>query len=229
MLQHVPLEDRLGDVLGKASRGLQLPPIELAAKTGIDLSVIESALEGSASPDTLDKLAPLLHLHSPSLRALAADATLLAPAGPAFSIWSIIYIGLAAYTIWQWFPANAVTERTRRTGWLIAVSMLPKTLARRLALIGAGLERTIQGHVAAVSVGIVEGMSYLDLDYSEDSRAEVDFNVVGTDAGTYVELQGTAEGKPFDRAAVDRLLDLADEGLRTLFAAQAEALAKVPR
>jgi hydroxyacylglutathione hydrolase len=74
MLQHVPLEDRLGDVLGKASRGLQLPPNELAAKTGIDLSVIESALEGSASPDTLDKLAPLLHLHSPSLRALAADA-----------------------------------------------------------------------------------------------------------------------------------------------------------
>ena len=102
-------------------------------------------------------------------------------------------------------------------------------VALAAALIAYGMERAIAGHVAAVSVGIVEGMSYLDLDYSEDSRAEVDFNVVGTDAGTYVELQGTAEGKPFDRAAVDRLLDLADEGLRTLFAAQAEALAKVPR
>ena len=58
--------------------------------------------------------------------------------------------------------------------------------------------------VAAVSVGIVDGVPYLDLDYSEDSRADVDFNVVGTDAGAYVELQGTAEGKPFDRAAADR-------------------------
>jgi ribonuclease PH len=80
-----------------------------------------------------------------------------------------------------------------------------------------------------VSVGIVDGVTYLDLDYSEDSRAEVDFNVVGTDAGTYVELQGTAEGKPFDRASVDRLLDLANEGLERLFAAQAETLATVKR
>ena len=55
----------------------------------------------------------------------------------------------------------------------------------------------------------------------EDSRADVDFNVVGTDAGAYVELQGTAEGKPFDRAAADGLLDLADAGLAQLFAAQA--------
>lgn len=56
--------------------------------------------------------------------ALAADATLLAPAGPAFSIWSVIYVGLGAYTIWQWFPRNATTDRTRRTGWLVAGSML---------------------------------------------------------------------------------------------------------
>ena len=69
----------------------------------------------------------------------------------------------------------------------------------------------------------------LDLDYSEDSRAEVDFNVVGTDAGTYVEVQGTAEGKPFDRAATNALLDLADAGLAQLFAAQAEVLATVKR
>ena len=56
--------------------------------------------------------------------ALAADATLLAPAGPAFSIWSVVYVGLAAYTVWQWLPVNAVTDRTRRSGWLVAVSML---------------------------------------------------------------------------------------------------------
>ncbi len=80
-----------------------------------------------------------------------------------------------------------------------------------------------------MSVGIIDGVNMLDLDYSEDSRAEVDFNVVGTDAGAYVELQGTAEGKPFDRAALDELLDLANAGLGRLFEAQAEAIATVRR
>jgi ribonuclease PH len=97
------------------------------------------------------------------------------------------------------------------------------------ALITYGMERLLTSRVAAVSVGIVEGVGYLDLDYSEDSRAEVDFNVVGTDAGTYVELQGTAEGRPFDRASATSMLDLADEGLARLFAAQAEVLATVRR
>jgi len=91
------------------------------------------------------------------------------------------------------------------------------------------MERLLVGKVAAVSVGIVEGVTLLDLDYSEDSRAEVDMNVVGTDAGTYIELQGTAEGRPFDRAAMTSMLDLADEGLTRLFAAQAEVLATVRR
>jgi ribonuclease PH len=97
------------------------------------------------------------------------------------------------------------------------------------ALITYGMERLLVSKIAAVSVGIVEGVALLDLDYSEDSRAEVDFNVVGTDAGTYVELQGTAEGKPFDRPAVDGLLDLAGLGLERLFEVQGEALAKVRR
>jgi ribonuclease PH len=97
------------------------------------------------------------------------------------------------------------------------------------ALITFGMERLLTSKVAAVSVGIVDGVGLLDLDYSEDSHAEVDFNVVGTDGGTYVELQGTAEGKPFDRAAAIGMLDLADEGLTKLFAAQAEVLATVRR
>jgi ribonuclease PH len=97
------------------------------------------------------------------------------------------------------------------------------------ALITFGMERLLTSKVAAVSVGIVDGVGLLDLDYSEDSHAEVDFNVVGTDGGTYVELQGTAEGKPFDRAAATGMLDLADEGLTKLFAAQAEVLATVRR
>jgi ribonuclease PH len=102
-------------------------------------------------------------------------------------------------------------------------------VALAAALITYGMERHLLAKVAAVSVGIVEGRSYLDLDYSEDSRADVDFNVVGTDAGAYVELQGTAEGRPFDRASAEGLLDLADSGLARLFEVQANTLATVRR
>ncbi len=97
------------------------------------------------------------------------------------------------------------------------------------ALIAYGMERLLVGKVAAVSVGIIDGIRMLDLDYSEDSHAEVDMNVVGTDAGTFVEVQGTAEGKPFARSDIDALLDLATSGLQRLFEVQAAALAKVPR
>ena len=102
-------------------------------------------------------------------------------------------------------------------------------MALAAAMITYGLDRHLVGKVAAVSVGIVDGAQLLDLDYGEDSRADVDFNVVGTDAGTFVEVQGTAEGRPFDRAAMDGLIDLASSGLEQLFAAQAEILATVKR
>ena len=102
-------------------------------------------------------------------------------------------------------------------------------VALAAALITFGMERLLLHKVAAISVGIVGGTTYLDLDYPEDSKAEVDMNVVGTDAGTYVELQGTAEGKPFSRADADRLIDVADGGLKRLFAIQAEAIATVRR
>ena len=102
-------------------------------------------------------------------------------------------------------------------------------VALAAALMTYGMERLIVGKVAAVSVGVIDGIAMLDLDYGEDSQAEVDFNVVGTDAGTYVELQGTAEGKPFDRPRVDALLDLANLGLARLFEAQGSALATVRR
>jgi len=102
-------------------------------------------------------------------------------------------------------------------------------VALAAALMAYGMERLLISKISAVSVGIVGGVPYLDLDYSEDSRAEVDFNVVGTDAGTYVEVQGTAEGRPFDRAGMDALMDLANLGMQRLFEAQAEALASVRR
>jgi ribonuclease PH len=102
-------------------------------------------------------------------------------------------------------------------------------VALAAALVTFGMERLLIGKIAAVSVGIVDRVPLLDLDYSEDSRADVDFNVVGTDAGAYIEVQGTAEGEPFDRAAMTRLLDLAQLGLDRLFEQQAAAISTVKR
>ena len=82
----------------------------------------------------------------------------------------------------------------------------------------------ITGEVAAVSVGIVAGTPLLDLKYDEDSRAEVDMNVVCTGDGRFVELQGTAEGEPFTHEQMEALLGLARGGLQTLFAAQRAAV-----
>jgi len=82
------------------------------------------------------------------------------------------------------------------------------------------------GQIAAVSVGIVDGVAVVDLPYEEDSRAEVDMNVAMTDAGGFVELQGTAEREPFSRAQLDALLGLAQGGIQELFAAQREAIGR---
>jgi ribonuclease PH len=85
--------------------------------------------------------------------------------------------------------------------------------------------RPLTGTVAAVSVGIVDGVPMLDLAYTEDVRAETDMNVVCTGDGRFVEVQGTAEGQPFDRAELDALLALAVGGCAELTAAQQAALA----
>ena len=84
----------------------------------------------------------------------------------------------------------------------------------------------LSGQIAAVSVGIVGGEPVLDLPYEEDSRAEVDMNVAMTDAGGFVEVQGTAEREPFTRVQLDGLLGLAEGGIRSLYAAQLAALAR---
>jgi ribonuclease PH len=81
---------------------------------------------------------------------------------------------------------------------------------------------------AAVSVGIVDAVGHLDLDYAEDVRAAVDMNVVMTGSGRFVEVQGTAEGAPFSRSELDTLLDLAAAGITELLARQAGALATPP-
>jgi ribonuclease PH len=97
-------------------------------------------------------------------------------------------------------------------------------LAARRALDKAGLSRALKDSVAAVSLGIVDGERLLDLDYAEDSRAEVDLNVVMTGDGRLVEVQATAERAPFDRAGLDEVLDLAAAGIETIEQAQERAL-----
>jgi ribonuclease PH len=96
------------------------------------------------------------------------------------------------------------------------------------SLVGEGLiaRNPIREMVTAVSVGIVEGVAILDLNYEEDSSAQVDMNVVATASGRLVEVQGTAEKEPFSREELDCLLDLALDGIRELTALQQEALAE---
>jgi len=94
--------------------------------------------------------------------------------------------------------------------WMVETGKLPATPIKR--------------RVAAVSVGVIDGESRLDLDYEEDVRAEVDMNVVMSSEGRFVEVQGTGENGTFDRAQLDGLIDLAIAGIRTLDAEQAKAL-----
>ena len=86
-------------------------------------------------------------------------------------------------------------------------------------------DAVIMSQVGAVSVGIIKGVPMLDLCYEEDSTADVDFNVVMTGDDAFIEVQGTAEHRPFSRSQMDALLDLAREGITELFAGQREALA----
>ena len=99
-------------------------------------------------------------------------------------------------------------------------------LARALNKFGMG--QLLTGQVAAVSVGLVNGLPYLDLDYSEDSTAEVDFNVVMTDDDRLIEVQGTAEHGAFSRQQMDTMVDLAAAGIRQLFGIQRTAIEAPP-
>ena len=84
----------------------------------------------------------------------------------------------------------------------------------------------LRDHVAAISVGIYQGIPVLDLDYPEDSGCDTDMNVIMTGSGGIVEIQGTAEGEPFSRAQMDQLIDLAEAGIKQLISAQKDAAAQ---
>ena len=118
--------------------------------------------------------------------------------------------------------ADGGTRTAAITGAFVAArDAVDKLLAQ-----GKLAESPITDHVAAISVGIVEGTPLLDLEYTEDVACDTDMNVVMTGAGNFVEVQGTAEGAAFSRKEMDALLALAEKGIRDLVVLQGESLAK---
>ncbi|MGB6007790.1 ribonuclease PH [Castellaniella sp.] len=116
--------------------------------------------------------------------------------------------------------ADGGTRCASITGAWVAAALAVRGLQAR----GLLKADPLRGQVAAVSVGLVGGAAVLDLDYAEDSGCDTDMNVVMTDAGDFVEVQGTGEGGSFRRRQLDALLDLADGGIRQLIQAQSAAL-----
>lgn len=128
-------------------------------------------------------------------------------------------------TIWidcDVIDADGGTRTASITGSYIALSLAVKNLLKA----GKLTKNPMTGWVAAVSVGVVGGVSMLDLDYSEDSSADVDFNIVMTDKGEFVEIQGTAERNPFSDAALASLIGLGRKGILELIEKQRAVLAQ---
>ena len=131
-------------------------------------------------------------------------------------------------TIWidcDVIQADGGTRTASITGGFVALALALQRM-KELALIR---DVPLTDFVAATSVGIVDGEALLDLAYDEDSRAEVDMNFVKTGAGKFIELQGTAEGQPFDRRALDALMELADAGIKQLIEIQRSIVGDVVR
>jgi ribonuclease PH len=130
---------------------------------------------------------------------------------------------LGERTLWidcEVLQADGGTRTASITGGFLAMCLGLRELRRRKAI-----ERPLlTGMVAAISVGIVEDRPLLDLDYVEDSAAEVDMNIVRTEDGRYIELQGTAETTPFARERLAEMLALADTGIDRLIELQRETL-----
>ncbi len=130
---------------------------------------------------------------------------------------------LGERTVWidcDVIQADGGTRTASITGAYIAL-----VNAMRYAVRNGIIERNpVKDYLAAVSVGVVDGEPMLDLCYEEDFKAEVDMNIVMTGSGKYVEVQGTAEGEPFERETLDRLLTLAETGIKELIGIQEGAL-----
>ena len=116
--------------------------------------------------------------------------------------------------------ADGGTRTAAITGGYVALALATQHLVRQ----GVLTQTPVHGQVAAVSVGMYAGNAVLDLDYAEDVEAETDMNIVMNEAGGLIEIQGTAEGHAFQRAELDRLLDLASHGIGELLQAQRAVL-----
>jgi ribonuclease PH len=135
---------------------------------------------------------------------------------------------LGERTIWidcDVIQADGGTRTASITGAFVALALALEKMRERDQIKTIPLD----DYVAAISVGIVDGEALLDLAYEDDSRAEVDMNVVKTGRGRFIEVQGTAEAMPFDRDALDRLLDLADRGIAQLVAKQKAIVGRLVR
>jgi ribonuclease PH len=122
---------------------------------------------------------------------------------------------LGERTIWidcDVIQADGGTRTASITGGFVALVLA----LQRMRTAGQIKSLPVADHVAAISVGVVGGTPMLDLAYDEDSKAEVDMNVVKTGDGRFIEVQGTAEGPPFERRELDALLELADNGVKEL-------------
>ncbi len=128
---------------------------------------------------------------------------------------------LGERTVWvdcDVIQADGGTRTASITGGFVALVLALQKLREQSVL----PRLPVTDYVAATSVGVIGGTPMLDLAYEEDSRAEVDMNVIKTGRGSFIEVQGTAEGEPFDREALDNLLDLAGAGITALVALQRE-------
>jgi ribonuclease PH len=133
---------------------------------------------------------------------------------------------LGERTIWidcDVIQADGGTRTAAITGGFVALVLA----LQRMRSAGHLKSLPLQDHVAATSVGVVDGIALLDLAYDEDSRADVDMNIVKTGDGRFIEVQGTAEGPPFERRALDDLMELADVGISRLVDLQREIVGDI--
>lgn len=163
---------------------------------------------------------------------VAREATKGRPAGRTQEIQRIIGRSLRAIvdldkigerTIWldcDVIQADSGTRCLSITGSFVALCDALEKIRKE----GVIEDYKIKDHVAAVSVGIIDGEEYLDLDYEEDAKADVDMNIVMTGSGEFIEIQGTAEKSPFSRNKLERLLDLAKKGIQELINIQKDCL-----
>ena len=230
-------DDRAEDALRPLEltpRWLEHPPGSVLLAMGNTLVLCTASVEETVPPFLAGKgegwvTAEYAMLPAATHTRSVREATRGRPSGRTQEIQRLIGRSLRAVVDRRALGPRTVTvdcDVLQADGGTRTASITGGYLALVLALDKLGIAPCLTGMIAAVSVGVVEGRPVLDLDYAEDSAAEVDMNVVRTDDGRFVELQGTAEAAPFRRQELDRMLALADVGLDLLMDRQRQVLGK---